>query len=128
MDENDEGAGILVWTDSANYVRLDRMSRTIGQPVQQEILFGGSVLGVWPCPGDTFVVLQTSINPTYLGLVRSGNTLSGYYSSDGNTWNHVGDIPFAVSYPVNLGLEIVNEYHSGTFFADFDYFRITVQR
>jgi parallel beta-helix repeat protein len=124
MDENDEGAGILICRDSNNYVRLDRMSRTIGNPVEQQILFGGSVNGVFPCPGDTHVVLPSNINPTYLELVRANNTLSGYWSSDGFTWNHVGIIPFAVNDPVYIGLAIINEYHEGTFFAGFDYFRI----
>lgn len=123
-DENDEGAGILIWKDRNNYVRLERMSRTIGRPVQQQILFGGSVAGVWPCPGDKQVVLSSNLNPTCLKLVRSNNILTGWYSSDGTNWSQAGTIPFAVADPVNIGLAVVNMYHSGSFYADFDYFKI----
>ncbi|MEJ2363205.1 MAG: hypothetical protein P8017_00755, partial [Deltaproteobacteria bacterium] len=38
MANNDEGAGILIWRDSNSFIRLDRMSRTIGHPVEQQIL------------------------------------------------------------------------------------------
>ena len=124
-DENDEGAGILLWKDSNTYVRLERMSRTIGNPVQQQILFGGSVNSIWPCPGDTHVVLNSNINPTYLRLAKSGNILSGWYSADGTIWNSLGNIPFAISSQVNIGLAVVNEYHTGNFYADFDYFKIS---
>ena len=125
-DENDEGAGILIWKDSSNYVRLDRISRTIGHPVEQQVLFGGSVDGVWPCPGDTNVVLPSNINPTYLKLIRSNSILTGWYSSDGASWTQVGTIPFNVTDPVNIGLAVVNEYHTGDFYADFDFFNMDV--
>jgi regulation of enolase protein 1 (concanavalin A-like superfamily) len=128
MNENDEGAGLLVWKDSANYLRLDRMSRTIGGPVQQQIFFCGTIGGNIPIPGETKIVLQSNVNPTYLRLVRRGNVFSGYYSSNGISWHHVADVTFAAKNPVRTGIDIIIEYHSGTFFADFDYFRIAVKR
>ena len=37
---NDQCAGILIWKDSGQYLRFERMSRTIGHPVEQQIYFG----------------------------------------------------------------------------------------
>jgi parallel beta-helix repeat protein len=124
MGENDEGAGLLVWKDSANYLRLDRMSRTVGSLAQQQIFFCGTIEGSFPIPGETRIVLQSNVNPTWLRLVRSGNVFSGYYSPDGMSWNHVADIAFEVSETVQVGVDIIIVYHTGAFFADFDYFRI----
>ena|SRR5271157_442647 len=134
MDANDEGAGIVVWKDSSNYLRLERMSRTIGYPIEPQIVFIGTINGVWSMPSSQqsspggIIHLPSSINPTYLKLTRSGNIFSGYYSADGIHWNHVADITLPVNGSVQIGLDIINVYHSGTFFADFDYFRITVKR
>ena len=118
MTKNDEGAGILVWKDSNQYIRFERMSRTIGNPVEQQIFFaisGGSF---------TKVTLAENINPTYLKLVKSGNNFSGYYSSDDNTWIKVATFPFAIADTVTVGLDLINVYHDDSFFADFDYFKI----
>ena len=125
MDENDEGAGILVWKNSSNYLRLDRMSRTIGHSVEQQVFFCGTINGSFPIPNETQISLPSNINPTYLRIVKSGHVFSGYYSSDGVTWNHVAGVSFYADDPIYIGLAIINEYHSGTFSADFDYFRIS---
>ena len=67
----------------------------------------------------------SAINPTYLKVIRSGNIFSGYYSTDGILWNHVADVTYAVSDPIQTGLDIITVYHDGVFSADFDYFRIS---
>lgn len=134
MDENDEGAGIVVWKDSSNYLRLERMSRTIGYSVEPQIVFIGTINGAWSMPSPQqsspggIIHLPSNSNPTYLKLTRSGNIFSGYYSTDGINWNHVADIVLAVNDPVHVGLDIINVYHSGTFFADFDYFNRTAKK
>jgi regulation of enolase protein 1 (concanavalin A-like superfamily) len=120
---NDEGAGLIVWKDSNTHLRFERISRTIGQPVQQQIILLVEGAG----SGSVFITLSSDLNPTYLRLVRSGQSYSGYYSSDGATWQHAGDATFPVSDPVDIGLDVIHMYHSGTFFADFDYFKITTR-
>ena len=119
MTQNDEGAGILIWKDSSQFLRFERMSRTIGNPVQQQIMFsvnGGSFKNV---------ILSSSINPTYLKLIKSGYSFAAYYSSDGSSWTSVGNLTFGASDPVSIGLDAINVYHSDTFVANFDYFRYT---
>ncbi len=118
MTKNDEGAGILIWKDASHYMRLDRMSRTIGAPVEQQILFAIDG-GTW-----TKVTLSPNINPTYLKLVKTNNLFSAYYSSNGISWTYVADLTFNIADPVDVGLDIINVYHDDTFYADFDYFRI----
>ena len=50
----------------------------------------------WDDNGDGQLDTNTSTNeatpvvPTQLKLVRDGNTYTGYYSTDGQTWNTVG--------------------------------------
>jgi hypothetical protein len=118
-DQCDEGAGILVWKDANTYLRLERISRTLSPPVYQEILFtaGGS--------NYLIVYVDTTLNPTYLKLVRSNNQYTGYYSSDGTTWLSTETLTTTLSGSIDVGLDVVNMYHSDTFYADFDYFKLT---
>lgn len=118
-DEEWESGGILVWKDSYNFIRLDR---ACGMGNSQRILFVATKDGVWT-PLDT--VLSSNMNPTYLKLVRTGNVFSGFFSADGITWYHAGDLTFPMDDPVDVGLLLVNVYHSGTFYADFDYFKLS---
>ncbi len=130
MDENDEGAGLSIWKDQFNYIRLDRMSRTVRYPVEQQIIFVGSIAGKWSMydpqhsnPGNV-VHLSNLIDPTYLKIKRSGNIFYGYYSEDGFNWIEIGEIELAIDDPIQIGIEVINEYNPHTFFADFDYFRV----
>jgi cytochrome c len=118
-DQEWESDGILIWKDSNNFIRLDR---ACGADLSQRIVFIMSKDGGWD-PMD--VVLSSNMNPTYLRMARTGDIFSGFYSSDGITWTHIGDLTFAVTDPVDVGLDIVNVYHDGTFHADFNFFRLT---
>lgn len=121
MTHNDEGAGILIWKDSDNFVRLDRMIRFSDDSVTQQIYF--SVNG-----GTEYsetLVLSSNLNATYLRLVRYSDLFMAYYSSDGAAWVPVGNLTCVMSNPVHVGLDVITVYHDGTFYADFDYFRVT---
>jgi regulation of enolase protein 1 (concanavalin A-like superfamily) len=118
-DQEWESAGILVWKDSNNFLRLDR---ACGASNSQRIVFIMCKTGGWD-PID--VVLPSNISPTFLKLSRSGNVFTGYYSTDGSQWTLVGEKTLPSSDPINVGIDVVNVYHDGTFFADFDYFYLT---
>jgi regulation of enolase protein 1 (concanavalin A-like superfamily) len=117
-DQEWESAGILIWKDSNNFLRLDR---AVGASNSQRIVFIMSKDGGWD-PID--VVLSSNLNPTFLKITRSGNVFSGYYSSNGLDWISIGEKSFPASDPIDVGLDVVNVYHEGIFFADFDYFRV----
>jgi hypothetical protein len=114
--DQDEGGGLLVWNNFHSHLRFERLSRL----TEQQILL--TVEG-----GDfAIVTLSSNLNSTYLRLVKSGQSYSGYYSSDGTTWNLVGVVAYLVNNPLSVGLDIIQMYHSGIFFADFDYFNLTL--
>ena len=116
-----ESAGLLVWKDSSNFLRLDR---ACGASNSQRIVFIMSKNGSWD---PTDVLLQSALNPTFLKIERTGEKFSGYYSNNGLDWTLVGEKTLPVADPLDVGLDVVNVYHVGTFFADFDYFRMNSQ-
>ena len=75
--------------------------------------------------GDTYSTLANNGNPTYLKLIKTQGVLTGWYSLDGGAWSQIGTIPFEVSDTINIGLAVINEYHTGYFYADFDYLGLT---
>lgn len=118
-------AGILIWKDEKNFLRIERASRPY-----QEVMFVGMIAGVWSMkapeitnPG-AIVHLSSNIDTTCLRISRVGNKFSGYYSLDGKSWIHVADINLVVTDPIDIGPYIVNCYDSGSFIAYFDYFRM----
>jgi hypothetical protein len=116
--KGDEGAGIVVWYNSNQFLKLVRMS-TGTSPVTQQVYFAVN--------GESFKAstLSSSINPTYLKLVKSSHSYSAYYSSDGSTWTFVYTLTFSSTGSANIGLYALNINHNDTFTASFDYFRFT---
>jgi hypothetical protein len=55
----------------------------------------------WDSDGSGFldhnVNVGTSVYPSWLKLVRAGDVFTGYYSTDGNTWNIVGSAAIATA-------------------------------
>jgi hypothetical protein len=86
--KGDEGAGIVVWSNSNQFLKLVRMS-TGTSPVTQQVYFAVN--------GESFhaAALSSSINPTYLKLVKASHNYSAYYSSDGSTWTLVYTLTFS---------------------------------
>jgi regulation of enolase protein 1 (concanavalin A-like superfamily) len=120
MNESFESGGILVWKDSQRFIRLER---AFGGN-NQEVFLSIANEGEW---SQIDFPLQSNVNPTYLRLIRAGDSFSGYYSLDGFTWSLVGNYTLSIDDPVDIGLAVVNVYREGTFFADFDYFRVTAK-
>ena len=119
MTDNDEGGGILLWKDSNHFVRFERICRhSMDRERQQQIILVG--------PNEVkFTTLASNWNPTFLKLIRTGNVFAGYASPNGVEWQHFGNITIEIDEPIQTGLTIVQTYHAGTFYADFDYFEIS---
>lgn len=58
--------------------------------------------------------------PQYLKLVRSGNTFTGYYSTDGSTWTAAGSTTVTMASAVTVGLAVVSHNTSQLDTATFD--------
>jgi len=134
LNESVQSGGILVWKNEANFLRLERAKRYD----YQEILFVGTINGVWsvssPEVSNPGAILHVpNINPTYLRLVRTGSIYSGYYSSDSLNWHFIANITMDTDYSLSVGLYNVIRgdppiYSATSFTANFDYFRISVDK
>jgi len=131
MNASVQTAGIVIWKDQNNYLRLERAYRYD----YQEILFIGMINGTFSVisaevsnPGAILHI--PNINTTYLLLVRIGMTYSGYYSVDGLNWNFVANITMETDYSLSAGLFNINrygppEFTSTAFTVSFDYFTVS---
>jgi cytochrome c len=115
---NAQGAGILIWEDSNNYLRLNRLEDFRGQLVDLSGENGGS----W----SYFAENQYTYTITYLRVARTKNTFTASYSSDGVNWIFLSSISFPLIDPVRIGLFAINQWQNNPVYADFDYFRVTV--
>jgi len=107
-----QGAGLLAWWDSSNFVRLER-----------------EVLGVsmhWNNSGvyDGIPAIATSDTTLYLRLVRSGNTFTGSFSTDGESWTDVGAVESEFWSVPLVGLTAINQWQDNPYHADFQAFYI----
>ncbi|MFN7949399.1 MAG: PQQ-dependent sugar dehydrogenase [Blastocatellia bacterium] len=62
--------------------------------------------------------------PHWLRLVRSGSTLTGYRSSDGNTWTQVASATVALPAGTRFGLAVTSANNSAVCTAVFDNVRV----
>ncbi|NTU78486.1 MAG: DUF1349 domain-containing protein [Chloroflexales bacterium] len=111
---NYQGAGLLVWQDENNYIRLERTLvsgidlwyKTAGVYAGKEISFNSS-------------------NTVFLRLQRADSTVTAWYSLDNTNWEYV----FAVTNPslsaqVQVGLALTNQWQDNPIHADFDFFQL----
>jgi adhesin HecA-like repeat protein len=98
------GAGLLLWQDGNNYLRLERAALNRDGQVQSyaalELRAGGQVVNPQAPPlvdGDT-----------YLRLERRGNMITGSVSQDGRQWSPF--LPVAVNFPqqARVGVTAIN--------------------
>ncbi len=88
---------------------------------------GNGFLLDWDSDGDGLLDQQASVAsavyPAWLKLVRSGTTFSGYYSTDGTTWNLVGTgtVPSATS-TQDVGVYAISHAPGTTAEVDFTNF------
>lgn len=120
----DQGAGILVWYNNTQFVWLGAAdSYQLLPTIHFGITSGISSIGGHNAP-----------NPIYLRLTRNGTLFTAYFSSDGAKWTFYHSlhwdyyIPQLSPRPVDVGLYVkdTNYNNSGSFWADFDYFNMTL--
>jgi regulation of enolase protein 1 (concanavalin A-like superfamily) len=88
------------------------VSAAEGTAFQYRTSSGGSSINVTGTP--------TAVSPTWVGLVRSGDTIAGYQSSDGHSWQLVGTVTIAIGSSVQIGLAVTSHDDTALCQAFFD--------
>jgi regulation of enolase protein 1 (concanavalin A-like superfamily) len=109
---NYQGAGLLIWRDTENYIRLERT-------LVRGIDMIGRVNGDRPFA----IEIPFDVDTVYLRLERLGDRVDGWYSTDGTSWSHAGDSEFPSGGSLDVGLVLINEWQDNPISADFDFFR-----
>jgi glucosylceramidase len=113
--QNYQQAGLIVYMNNDNYVKMSRVYNN-GNMFQ----FGKEVAGVY---SEVNVTDGISGTTAYLKITKSGNNYSGYYSSDGVTYTQAGTTQSVTLSSIKAGLVAGNGLATATEInADFDYF------
>lgn len=109
---NYQGAGLLIWGDANNFVRLERT------------LVAG--IDMWHNIGGVYDGLEIpfSNQTVYLRFQRSTNNITGSYSSDGLNWNVVSTVNFSSADTLQVGISLLNQWQDNPISADFDFFEL----
>lgn len=117
------GAGILVWEDEKNYVRLEKayIDSLNGTPVNcygsWELRAGGE----WVRRGTNEDFKMDAKDPAYLKLARKGNKFTAAISTDGKKWTELEEIEAEMGKKVKIGVCAVHICDTGfdTVFEDY---------
>jgi hypothetical protein len=93
--------GLLLWKDRENYLRLDR-----GATGERDILFSGCLRNQDVVIGRGRLPLDPS-GRVVLRLERVDDQVEALCSADGESWFTVGQVPFPVEDPVQVGLHAI---------------------
>ncbi len=105
-----QGAGIVLWQDENNYLRLERALHD-GQGVYLWYRLGGVYQG--------YEAAETSLDTLHLRLKRIGNNFRGYSSANGSSWTLLFNLNLAYQSSLQAGLALVNEWQDHFLQADF---------
>jgi PKD repeat protein/glucose/arabinose dehydrogenase/type 1 glutamine amidotransferase len=124
FDERYQQAGLLLYGDDANYVKLDFITdNEPGTPLHRRIELRSEIDDVVQDP-------QPQADPVtegvwWLRLSKKGTDLTGSYSSDGTTWTDLGTVSnTAVADTGRIGLFAFGVDQKASKTARFDYFRV----
>ncbi|MFG1992600.1 ThuA domain-containing protein [Actinoplanes sp. NPDC048988] len=122
LNERYQQAGLIVYGDDDNYVKLDFVvDNEAGQAVSRRIEFrselGATVQDPQPQTGN----LASGV--WHLRLAKAGNTYTASYSADGTTWTALPALTNAAVSKV--GLYSIGTSQSAAKTVAFDYFRLT---
>lgn len=104
------GAGLLLWADEKNYVRLERnMYLVRGTPACYPPLFevyqDGQYQGTNPPPAKGVFFEHES---TCFRLERKGNKIAAHYSHDGKKWTALREVTITLPPQVQVGVAALN--------------------
>ncbi len=123
-----QGAGIILWQDENNFIRLEH-----GYARANGVTYEYSLNGKYVRIADTFVDnnparLPPNVTGVELRLQRHGNTFSAWMRQPNSDWQHINDseIPFRTN--LMIGLLVVNTEDAGSpITATFSNFQMSCQ-
>jgi serine/threonine protein kinase/regulation of enolase protein 1 (concanavalin A-like superfamily) len=103
-----QGAGIVLWQDEKNFIRLEH-----GYAHANGVTYEYSLKGKYIRIADTFrdnnpARLLPGVTSVELRLQRHGNTFSAWMRQSGNNWQHINDSQIPFSANLTVGLLVVN--------------------
>ncbi len=108
------GAGLLVWQDDRNYVRLERAHMHLPSGLWRcypawEMRQDGKMVRAWQ-PSDG---LLDEAKPAYLRIVRKAEVLTGSYSQDAKDWRELPPLQVDFGRRMRVGVEALQNTPSG---------------
>ncbi|WP_347273110.1 DUF1349 domain-containing protein [Candidatus Kuenenia sp.] len=113
--EKFQQAGIILYEDEENYVMLTRQKDDA-----QHVVMSRSISKT-----EGAKSAATSLTTLYLKLTKSGESISGAFSTNGETWTTVDHISGLHFKHPQVGLVGFNAQQKTTANADFDFFKIS---
>ena len=121
-----QGAGIVVYQDDDNLVRLERGYGGVGSD-ESGIVFAAIREGEFDIIASPALV-PTSAPKVELRLQRDGNRFTAWWREPGKTWQTVGSAEVKLTSAIRVGIAVLCELGAPDSVADFDYFRIARPR
>ncbi|WP_338403968.1 ThuA domain-containing protein [Cellulosimicrobium arenosum] len=124
FDRQYQQGGLIVYGDDDNYVKFDFVTdNTAGSALSRRIELRSEVGGVVQDPQPQVANLTDDV--WHLRLTRSGDSFTGAYSADGETWTTFEQsVSNAAAADAQVGLFALGAAAETTATASFDYFRV----
>ncbi len=125
MNEQYQQAGLLVYLDDDNYLKLDYITKNAaGQAVSRFIEFRSEIGGAVQNPQPEVANLTEAV--WHLRIAKAGNLYTASYSLDGTAWTAFEPLTnAAVSGAPKVGLFSLGGPQTASKPVSFDYFRLT---
>ncbi|MDA0638777.1 ThuA domain-containing protein, partial [Nonomuraea sp. MCN248] len=125
LNERYQQGGLMVYTGDDDYVKLDFLTtNAAGSAAARSIELRSEVGGTVQSPQPQVNNLTTGI--WWLRLKKEGDTYSGSYSADGQTWTELSApvLNSAVATGAKVGVYTIGTDQSASKKVTFDYFRL----
>ncbi|MCO8271636.1 ThuA domain-containing protein [Actinoplanes sp. TRM 88003] len=125
LNEQYQQAGLIVYGDDDNYLKLDYvLDNTAGQTLSRRLEFRSEIGAAVQDPQPQAGSLTSGI--WYLRLAKVGTTYTGSYSADGTDWTAFQSLTnAAVGTTPKVGLYTLGANQTASKTASFDYFRLS---
>ncbi|MEU4291373.1 ThuA domain-containing protein [Kribbella sp. NPDC026596] len=122
FDEAYQQAGLMVYADDANYVKLDYLTtNAAGSTVTRGIELRSEVADVVQSPQPNAATPTQGV--WHLRLTKSGSTFTGSYSADGLAWTALPPVTNTALAAARFGVYAFGVDQTASKTAKFDYFK-----